>query len=76
MYFLFVNLYLYHLKSSFNNYQGGNQVLVTSVLAGTLLFTGVGASQHVHATDSVVNANNATNIAVEVMNKMVMMALD
>ena len=46
-----------------------SKVLVTSVLAGILLFTGVGASQHVHAIDSVVNANNATNIAVEVMNK-------
>ncbi|MBU6949304.1 LPXTG cell wall anchor domain-containing protein [Staphylococcus haemolyticus] len=46
-----------------------SKVLLTSALAGTILFIGVGASQHVHAADSVVNTNNATNIAVEVMNK-------
>lgn len=66
---------VYHLKKQFliiikeEISVRKSKALVTSVLAGTLLFTGVGASQHVYATDSVVNANNATNIAVEVMNK-------
>lgn len=46
-----------------------SKILLTSALAGPILFIGVGASQHVHAADSVVNTNNATNIAIEVMNK-------
>lgn len=44
-----------------------SKVLATTTLAGALLFTGVGATHNVHAAESEVTANNATDIGISVM---------